>query len=122
MSRKVVIDTNGFMIPGQFGIDLFSELERLGFDTFLITRASVRELERICSHGRGKDASAARIALSLLDRCTVIEKEGFADDIILDLAVDMNAPVLSNDIELKKRLCSKGVTIVQLRGKTHLSL
>jgi rRNA-processing protein FCF1 len=122
MSRKVVIDTNGFMIPGQFGIDLFSELERLGFDTFLITRASVRELERICSHGRGKDASAARIALSLLGRCTVIEKEGFADDMILDLAVDMNAPVLSNDIELKKRLCSKGVTIVQLRGKTHLSL
>jgi rRNA-processing protein FCF1 len=122
MSRKVVIDTNGFMIPGQFGIDLFSELERLGCDTFLITRASVRELERICSHGRGKDARAAKIALSLLDRCTVIEKEGFADDIILDLAVDMNAQVLSNDIELKKRLCSKGVTIVQLRGKTHLSL
>ncbi len=122
MSRKVIIDTNGFMIPGQFGIDMFSELERLGFDTFLITRASVRELERIRSHGRGKDARAAQIALSLLDRCTVIEKEGFADDIILDLAVDMSAPVLTNDIELKKRLCSKGVTIVQLRDKTHLSL
>jgi rRNA-processing protein FCF1 len=122
MSQKVIIDTNGFMILGQFGIDLFSELERLGFDTFLITRASVRELEHICSHGRGKDARASRIALSLLYRCTVIEKEGFADDIILDLAVDMNIPVLSNDIELKKRLCSKGVTIVQFRGKTHLSL
>ena len=122
MSRKVVIDTNGFMIPGQFGIDIFSELERLGFDTFLITRASVRELERIRSHGQGKDAKAAKIALSLLDRCNVIEKEGFADDIILDLAVDMNASVLTNDIELKKRLCSKGVTIVQLRERTHLSL
>jgi rRNA-processing protein FCF1 len=122
MNRKVIIDTNGLMIPGQFGVDIFSELKRLGFDTFLFPKASVTELKKICSHGRGKDRTAAKIALSLLDRCDVIEKEGFADDAILDIAVNINAPVLTNDIELKKRLCSKGVTIVHLRDKTHLSL
>jgi len=119
---KVIIDTNGLMIPGQFGLDIFSELKRLGFDSYLVVRASVRELEKISSEGKGRDRTAAKIALSLLDRCTIVEKNGFADDIIADMAEDMNAAVLTNDIELKKRLCSKGVTIVYLRDKTRLSI
>ncbi len=121
MKSKVIIDTNGLMIPGQFGLDIFSELERLGFDSCFVTRASVRELEKIYSLGRGKDRVAAKIALSLLERCTIIERNGFADDIIADLAIEMDAAVLTNDIELKKRLCSKGVTIVYLQDKTRLS-
>ncbi len=122
MKRKVIIDTNGLMIPGQFGVDIFSELERLGFETYLVARASVRELEKILAEARGKNRTAANIALSLLDRCSVIEKDGPADDIILELAADMDAAVLTNDMELKKRLCSKGVTIVHLRERTHLSI
>jgi rRNA-processing protein FCF1 len=122
MISKVIIDTNGLMIPGQFGLDIFSELKRLGFDSYLVARASVRELEKISTQGRGRDRTSAKIALSLLDRCTIIEKNGFADDIIADLAVDMNAAVLTNDIELKKRLCSKGITTVYLREKTRLNI
>ncbi len=118
----MIIDTNGLMIPGQFGIDIFMELRRLGFDSYLVPRASVRELEKISIHGRGKDRTAARIALSLLESCIIVEKEGFADDVIMELAAGMECPVLTSDIELKKRLCSKGVTIVQFREKTHLSL
>lgn len=121
MTRKVIIDTNGLMIPGQFGLDIFYELERLGFDSYLVPRASVRELEKIYAQGRGKDRAAAKIALSLLGRCTIIEKNGFTDDIIMDLA-DKNTAVLTNDTELKKRLCSKGVTTVYLREKTRLSI
>jgi uncharacterized protein len=122
MTRKVIIDTNGLMIPGQFGVDIFSELKRLGFDTYLVPRASVKELEKLYSETRGRDKAAAKIALSLLDRCTVIEKNGFVDDIIMDMAAGKDAAVLTNDTELKKRLCSKGVTIVHLREKTHLSI
>ncbi|MCZ7394725.1 MAG: DNA-binding protein [Candidatus Methanoperedens sp.] len=122
MKSKVIIDTNGLMIPGQFGLDIFSELGRLGFDSYLVPRASVKELDKIYSQGRGKERTAAKIALSLLDRCTIIEKNGFADDIITDMAVEMDAAVLTNDIELKKRLCSKGVTIVYLQDKTRLSI
>jgi rRNA-processing protein FCF1 len=122
MTRKVILDTNGLMIPGQFGVDVFSELGRLGFDSFLVPRAAVRELEGIYAMARGKDRSAAKVGLSLLDRCTIIEMEGSADEIILDLALETNAACLTSDAELKKRLCSKGVTIVHLRDKTHLSL
>jgi len=122
MKSKVIIDTNGLMIPGQFGIDIFSELEHLGFYSFIVPSASVKELERIMSTGRGKDRSAAKMALSLLDRCTIIEKNGYADNIIIDMAISMDAAVLTNDVELKKRLCSKGVTNVYLRDRTRLSI
>ena len=110
------------MIPGQFGIDIFLELKRLGFDSYVVPRASVRELEKISIHGRGRDRTAAKIALSLMERCAIVEKDGFADDVIMELAAGKKDAVLTNDIILKKRLCSKGVTIVQLREKTHLSL
>ncbi len=122
MKRTIIIDTNGMMIPGQFGIDIFTELNRLGFDSYVIPRASVRELEKISRHGRGRDITAAKIALSLVERCTIIEKDGFADDVIMEIASGTDTPVLTNDTGLKKRLCSKGVTIVQLRERTHLSL
>jgi len=122
MRSKVIIDTNGLMIPGQFGIDIFSELQQLGFFSYIVPGASVKELDKIVSTGRGKDRTAAKIALSLLDRCTIIDKNGYADDIIIDLAVGMDAAVLTNDTELKKRLCSKGVTNVYLRDRTRLSI
>jgi rRNA-processing protein FCF1 len=122
MKREVIIDTNGLMVPGQFGIDIFMELKRLGFDSYVVPRASVRELEKISTQGRGRDRTAAKIALSLLDRCTIVEKEGFADDVIMELATSKEDTVLTSDVELKKRLCSKGVSIVQLRERTHLSL
>lgn len=122
MRSKVIIDTNGLMIPGQFGIDIFSELQQLGFFSYIVPGASVKELEKIVSTGRGKDRTAAKIALSLLDRCTIIDRNGYADDIIIDLAVGMDAAVLTNDTELKKRLCSKGVTNVYLRDRTRLSI
>ncbi len=122
MRSKIIIDTNGLMIPGQFGIDIFSELARLGFDSYFVFSPSFRELEKISDSGRGKDRTAANIALSLLNRCTIIEKSGFLDDIIADTAVEMNASVLTNDTELKKRLCSKGVTTVYLRDRTRLSI
>ncbi|NJD53270.1 MAG: DNA-binding protein [Candidatus Methanoperedens sp.] len=122
MRSKVIIDTNGLMIPGQFGIDIFSELQQLGFFSYIVPGASVKELEKIVLTGRGRDRTAAKIALSLLDRCTIIDRNGYADDIIIDLAVDMDAAVLTNDTELKKRLCSKGVTNVYLRDRTRLSI
>jgi rRNA-processing protein FCF1 len=122
MKQRVIIDTNGLMIPGQFGLDIFSELGGLGFDSYFVAGACVRELEKIAASGRGKDKLAAKVALSLLDRCTIIEESGFADDVIIEMALEMKASVLTNDAELKKRLCSKGVTIVYLRDRTRLSI
>lgn len=122
--KKIILDTNGLMIPGQFGVEILSELERLGFDFLIVPKPVVLELEKLSIEARGLDRRAARIALSLLDdrRFEILEAEGKVDDLIVDLAVRLGAAVLTNDIELKKRLCSKNVSVVYLRGKNHLSI
>lgn len=122
--KKIILDTNGLMIPGQFGVEILSELERLGFDSLIVPKPVVLELEKLSIEARGLDRRAARIALSLLDdkRFEILEAEGKVDDLIVDLAVELGAAVLTNDIELKKRLCSKNVSVVYLRGKNHLSI
>lgn len=122
--KKIILDTNGLMIPGQFGVEILSELERLGFDSFIVPKPVVLELEKLSIEAKGLDRRAARIALSLIKdkRFEILEAEGKVDDLIVDLAVKLGAAVLTNDIELKKRLCSKDVSVVYLRGKNHLSI
>lgn len=122
--KKIILDTNGLMIPGQFGVEILSELERLGFDSLIVPKPVVLELEKLSTEARGLDRRAARIALSLIKdkRFEILEAEGKVDDLIVDLAIKLGAAVLTNDIELKKRLCSKNVSVVYLRGKNHLSI
>lgn len=122
--KKIILDTNGLMIPGQFGVEILSELERLGFDSLIVPKPVVLELEKLSIEAKGLDRRAARIALSLIKdkRFEILEAEGKVDDVIVDLAVKLGAAVLTNDIELKKRLCSKNVSVVYLRGKNHLSI
>ncbi|MFI5384248.1 MAG: DNA-binding protein, partial [Methanosarcina thermophila] len=45
---------------------------------------------------------------------------GPADDVILRLAKEMGAAVLTNDIELKRRLAKEGIQTISLRQKNKL--
>lgn len=101
---KVIIDTNALMIPVQFNVDIFEELKRLGFDDHLVPRAVINELNILVKTLKGADRTAAKVARAMADRCEIIEAEGHADDVILDLATDLPASVLTNDIGLRKRL------------------
>ena len=120
---KVILDTNALMVPAEFGVDIFSELCKLGFDEWIVPSGVARELEGIASRGRGKGKSAARVARSLMDRCRTIEAEGAAgnvDDSIMELAVEMKVAVFTNDAELKGRLRDSGVKVVYLRQRSYL--
>jgi rRNA-processing protein FCF1 len=117
---KIIIDTNGLMLPGQFGVDIFEELERLGFNEFLVPEAVVFEIEKLINREKGSDRIAAKLAKAMLDRCKRIAALGHADDVILRLAEEMDAAVLTNDIRLKRRLAEKGIQIVSLRQKNKL--
>jgi rRNA-processing protein FCF1 len=119
---KVIIDTNGLMIPVQFGVDIFEELGRLGFDEYLVPEAVIFEIEKLIRREKGSDRTAAKIAKSMADRCKRIDARGPADDVILELAGEMGAAVLTNDIGLKRRLTAKGITVVTLRQKNRLEL
>jgi rRNA-processing protein FCF1 len=118
---KVIIDTNALMIPIQFNVDIFDELQRLGFDEFVVPRAVLDELGTLVDRSKGKDKMAAKVARSLADRCEVVDVTGFADDVIVELADDSGAAVLTNDIKLKNRLREKDITVVYLRQKNRLA-
>jgi len=84
---KVIIDTNGFMIPIQFGVDIFEELKRLGFEEFFVPEAVVFEIEKLIKRERGLNKTAAKVARSMMDRCErITDAKGPADDVILRLA------------------------------------
>ncbi len=101
---KVIIDTNGLMIPVQFGVDIFDELQRMGYNEFIVPSAVVDELNILIKRYRGEQKAASKVALSLCRRCTVIEKSGIADDVIVELACELKLPVLTNDVGLQNRL------------------
>ncbi len=117
---SVILDTNALMIPYQFGVDVFSELEKMGYHELLVPEGVVKELNKLHIHAKGKDRTAASVALSLMDRCSIIEAKGNPDDVIIKLAEERDAAVVTNDVELKKRLKEKKIPTIYLRQKKRL--
>ncbi len=120
---KVLLDTNALMVPGQFGLDVLEELERLGYRRFLVPSPVLRELEALARLAEsGRDRIAARIGLGLARGCEIVEALGEADDALVDLGLEMGAAVFTNDKELKKKLSTRGVTVIHLRQRRRLEI
>lgn len=119
---KVILDTNALMVPEQFGVEIFSELERLGYTECLVPASVLAELRALASRAdKGRDKVAARVALGLAQRCRLMgEGKMDADAAIERLAHDENAAVFTNDRALKKRLSSNGITVIYLRQERYL--
>ena len=64
--RKVVVDTNAFFIPEVFGVDIFSELERLGYTEILVPAEVLSELERLRRKRGLKGREKRALNLSLI--------------------------------------------------------
>jgi rRNA-processing protein FCF1 len=122
---KVLIDTNAFTLPVQFGIDLFSELQNLlGAYEPLVLEGTIRELEHL-GRAKGKDASAARVGRALAERCTVVRDSsvtGTVDEQIVQYAEKSGSVVVTNDIALKNILKEKGVRVIGMRKKQTLEI
>lgn len=121
-SIKVILDTNALMVPEQFGVDIFSELQRLGFVECLVPSPVLRELELLTSRAdKRHDKIAARVGLGLAKRCKVVDTKTLnADRAIEELAALEKTAVFTNDKILKKRLFSKGITVIYLRQGRYL--
>ncbi len=125
----VIPDTNFLLVPGQFGVDIISELNRILDVRFkiLIPNVVLQELDVIERKARGKDLMAIRMAKKLAERFDVVEIGRFGerpiDDQILNFAT-MNERIIvcTNDRSLKKRLRENGVPVVYLRSKKILEL
>jgi hypothetical protein len=115
------------MIPFQFNLDIFQEIEYLLQKKvdFVVPSAVKTELTGISSRG-GEGAAEASLALQLASRCRVVEVTldpgETVDDAILKASKKLGAVVATTDIELKKRLRDINVPVVYLRDKSKLEV
>jgi len=121
---RVIIDTNFLLIPAQFRVNIFEEIERIKTEPvdLVVLDTSLDELRKIIREQRGKDKEAAKLALQLIEgRARILESEGNVDDAIVELA-DKDTIVCTQDRELKKRVQEKGAKVYNLRQKKYLAL
>ncbi|HDS44708.1 MAG TPA: DNA-binding protein [Methanomicrobia archaeon] len=140
--KSVIVDTNALLIPGEFGVDIFAELERLGYTAIIVPRLVLNELEALRARAslKGKERRAAAVGYALLQDyvrdtnrrreqsgCTVVlepevgaEGGSDTDTALIRLAARRGAAVLTNDELLRRRLTDAGIVTVYLRGRTIL--
>lgn len=125
----VILDTNFLTVPAQFGVDVFSEAERVlerGVE-FILLESVIDEI-RVKLEKSGKtERRMFRIALDLTKRCKIVEidqsmKDSLVDDQLLEYAASVSGVLATNDRELKERAAERGVPVLILRGKKHLEL
>jgi rRNA-processing protein FCF1 len=122
---RVLLDANGLMVPVQFSVDIFTAIEGLvGSFEPVTLEGVVRELEGL-SKGRGRDAAAAKVGLSLTERC-LVEKSPLnavpVDDMIVDFADRTGCMVMTNDRRLRERLLDKNIDVISLRNQKTLEI
>jgi len=115
--KTVIIDTNALMAISEMKIDLFEELQKCCDFKYrvVVLEGTIRELEKIKREQRLKFKIAARMALQLLKLKKVEifpQSTGIVDDILVDYSHG-GYLVLTQDIELKKRLLKPYMTIRQ---------
>jgi rRNA-processing protein FCF1 len=108
-AKKIVLDTNFLMVPGQIGVDIFEELqEACDFQYELYTTtANIEELEKIAKTGTIKDRTAAKVAIGLIKakdlKIIAVERDIIADDSLHRLS-ENGYLIATADRELQKRL------------------
>lgn len=122
---RVVLDANFLMIPGQLGVDVFSELRSIVPAGTLVTPECVVSELKMLASGRSKDARAAQLALELLRRKNVHvlpHHEKKADEALKEMATEEGTVIATQDRALQAALREKHVPLITLRGKKMLVL
>ena len=124
-SKEVVIDTNFFMVPFQFNVDVITELENK-LPSYKLTTPSfvINELKGLKNNNKGKVRLNANLALKLANSSKVEIKDIslLENETVDDALLRVSEVLATNDIELKKRAKAKGITIVYLRQKNYITV
>ncbi len=121
--KKILLDTNFFLVPFQLGVNIMSELDRVMQEPYqMMTIKPVKEeLEKLARTGKGDDKSAARLAVHLARNIDVEEAPGKGDDAILDYTRSReDVIVATNDSDLRKRLRKAKVKTIFVRNRSVL--
>ena len=114
--KKIIIDTNALIAVSEFKIDIFTEIEKccnFKYQLFVL-EGTITELERIRVEQKGKFKRAAQLAIKLIEakNVSVLPGEDNVDDWLV-IYSKKGQLVLTQDIELKKRLSKPYLTIRQ---------
>ena len=125
--KHIILDTNFLLIPYQFKVDIFSELNRIMQESYelVVLQSTLKELKKLASSEKGKNKLAARLALALIDHSSpkiIKTKESYADKDIIENAQPPHYLVATQDRELRSKLFEKNVPVIILRQKTHLQI
>ena len=124
-SREVVIDTNFFMVPFQFNVDIITELENK-LPSYTLTTPSfvINELKGLKNNNKGKVRLNANLALKLANSSKVEIKDIslLENETVDDALLRVSEVLATNDIELKNRAKDKGITVVYLRQKKYIAV
>ena len=123
--KEVVIDTNFFMVPFQFNVDIITELEKI-LPSYKLTTPSfvINELKGLKKNNKGKIRLNANLALKLANSSKVEIKDIslLENETVDDALLRVSEVLATNDMELKKRAKAKGITIVYLRQKNYITV
>lgn len=125
--KEVFLDTNFLLVPLQFKLDIFSELDRIMDSQQEITTGTpiITELKKI-SKNKGKQGMAAKFALKLIEvnkehgKIRIIKGTMPADDWIVKHAEETKAIICTNDILLKKRLFGVKAKVISLKSRSGI--
>ncbi len=125
---RIIVDSNALFVPLEYKIDIFTELQNLlnrNYDLVLISPVK-KELETLTQKSSPKIRKYATFALCLAEKCTYVKVEEKpnepTDDAILRIAKQWNAPVVTNDKQLKRKLRDISVPVIYVRAKSRLEI
>ena len=120
-----MIDTNFFMVPFQFNVDVITELENT-LPSYKLTTPSfvINELKGLKRNNKGKIRLNANLALKLANSSKVEIKDIslLENETVDDALLRVSEVLATNDIELKNRAKDKGITVVYLRQKKYIAV
>ena len=124
-SKEVVIDTNFFMVPFQFNVDIITELENK-LPSYKLTTPSfvINELKGLKRNTKGKVRLNANLALKLANSSKVEIKDIslLENETVDDALLRVSEVLATNDGELKNRAKDKGIAVVYLRQKRYIAV
>jgi hypothetical protein len=126
--KQIIIDTNFLLIPAQFRVDIFSEIDRLMYEPYelCILEGTIDELNKIQEKQSGKDKKAAALALKLIASKKVkhlkTEKNLNIDKLIVEQAKNPDSIIATQDMALKRVLKRNNAHLIILRKKQYLEL
>jgi uncharacterized protein len=128
---QVILDTNFLLIPGEKGVDIFSEIERILSEPYelCVIDKTVGELDKIVEKSaQRKEGFNAKLGIILLKQKNLKTlksfSEEYADRAIVEY-VRKNAEkviVATQDKDLSEKLRKIPIRVIQLRQEKYLVL